>query len=96
MFNIFTRVFSWAITFGLGSFLFKVGVALFVFAGLDLLITQALDVLQGYISGIPSDMLAILELMGFSTGISIMASAMVTAVALKTAINKVNMGSIKA
>lgn len=96
MFNIFTRVFSWAITFGLGSFLFKVGVALFVFAGLDLLITQALDVLQGYISGIPADMLAILELMGFSTGISIMASAMVTAVALKTAINKVNLGSIKA
>ena len=96
MWQLAMKAFSWAITFGLGSFLFKVGVALFVFVGLDLLITQALNLLQGYISGIPADMLSILELMGFSTGISIMASAMVTAVALKTAINKVNMGSIKA
>lgn len=96
MFNILMRVFSWAITFGLGSFLFKVGVALFVFVGLDLIITEALGVLQGYISGIPADILSILELMGFSTGLSIMASAMVTAVALKTAMNKVNLGSIKA
>ena len=96
MFNVLTRVFSWAITFGLGSFFFNIGVALFVFVGLDLLITQALNILQGYISGIPADMLSILELMGFSTGISIIASAMVTAVALKTSINKVNMGSIKA
>lgn len=96
MWQIGSRVFAWAITFGLGSFLFKVGVAFFVFVGLDLVITQALNVLQGYIAGIPADMLSILELMGFSTGLSIMASAMVTAVALKTAINKVHMGSIKA
>lgn len=96
MFNILMRLFSWAITFGLGSFLFKVGVALFVFTGLDLLITAALNILQGYISGIPADLIQVLELMGFSTGLSIMASAMITAVALKTAINKVNMGSIKA
>lgn len=96
MFTILMRVFSWAITFGLGSFLFRIGVGLFVFVGLDLLITAALDVLQGYISGIPADLIQILELMGFSTGLSIMASAMITAVALKTAINKVNMGSIKA
>lgn len=96
MWQLAMKVLSWAITFGLGSFLFKVGVSLFVFVGLDLLITGALDILQGYISGIPADLIQVLELMGFSTGISIMASAMVTAVALKTAINKVNMGSIKA
>lgn len=96
MWQIAVRAFSWAITFGLGSFLFKVGVALFVFVGLDLLIDGALSILQGYISGIPADLMQILELMGFSTGLSIMASAMITSVALKTAINKVNMGSIKA
>lgn len=96
MWQLAMKAFSWAITFGLGSFLFRVGVAFSVFTGLRLLITGALDILQGYISGIPADMIQILELMGFSTGLSIMASAMVTAVALKTAINKVNMGSIKA
>ena len=31
MFNIFVKVFFWAITFGLGSFLFKLGIAFFVF-----------------------------------------------------------------
>ena len=41
-------------------------------------------------------MMAILQLMGFTTGLSMIASAMVTAVALKVAVNKVTMGSIKA
>lgn len=96
MFNIFVKVFSWAITFGLGSFLFKLGIAFFVFVGLDLLIDQALNLVQNHISGIPADMMAILQLMGFTTGLSMLASAMVTAVALKVAVNKVTMGSIKA
>lgn len=96
MFNIMGRLFWWAVTFGLGSFLFKVGVALFVFIGLDLILTTALNVLQGYITGIPADMMMVLQLMGFSTGLSLMASAMVTAVAMKVAVSKVTMGSIKA
>lgn len=96
MYRIFDKLFMWAVTFGLGSFLFKIGVSFVVFIGLDLIITTALGVIQGYVSGIPADMMAILQLMGFTTGLTMLASAMVTAVALKTAINKVNMGSIKA
>ena len=41
MFNIFTRVFSWAITFPARLVSFKVGVLLFVlFSFFDLVITQ--------------------------------------------------------
>lgn len=96
MATLLLRVFTWAVTAGLGSFFFNLGIGLFVFVGLDLLITQALDVLQSYISGIPADMFAILQLMGFTTGLTMMASAMVTGVGLKVAIKKTHMGKLTA
>lgn len=96
MASILLRVFTWAVTAGLGSFLFNLGVGLFVFVGLDLLMDQALAVLQGYVSGIPADIFAILQLMGFTTGLSLLASAMVTSVALKVSIKKTHMGKMTA
>lgn len=96
MFGIMTRLFAWAITFGLGQFLINLGIGLFVFVGLDFVIEGALSLIQSNIDGLPADLLSILELMGFSTGLTMLASAMVTGVGIKVAMKKTTMGKITA
>lgn len=94
--SLFLKLFTWAVAAGLGSFLFNLGVGFFVFVGLDFVLDTVLGVVQNHVSGIPADMFAILQIMGFTTGLSMVASAMVTGVALKVAIKKTHMGSITA
>lgn len=90
------RAFAWAITFGLGSFAFNLGVGFTVWVGMDFIMDSALSAIQSHVSGIPSDLLAILQLMGFSTGLSLLASAMVTGVGMKALMKKSTFGKMTA
>lgn len=95
-FNILMRVFAWAVTFGLGSFLFNLGVGFTVWVGMDFVMDGVLSVIQSNITGLPSDLLAILQLMGFSTGLSLLASAMATGVGIRMLTKKSTFGKIDA
>lgn len=96
MWAIAQRIFVWSITFGLGSFLFNLGVGFTVWVGMDFVMEAALSAIQSHVSGIPSDLLAILQLMGFSTGLSLLASAMVTGVGMKALMKKSTFGKMTA
>ena len=62
--GLLLTIFGWAFVGGLGDFLKNLGIGILVFAGINLVITNSLSVLQGYVNGFPSDLLQILELMG--------------------------------
>lgn len=87
------RALTWAITFGLGDFLKALGLGLVTFVGLDLLFDQVFNILQSNINGITPDILAVLQLMGFSTGISMYMSAIATVIAFKVMTRTVKLSS---
>lgn len=96
---LFSRILQWAITTGIGDFLKAAGIGLVVFAGLDLLFDQLFNILQNHLNGITPEILAVLQIMGFSTGLSMFTSAISTAIAYKALTRTVKLsgkGSIEA
>lgn len=83
--------------FSAASFVIKIfkalGIGLVVYLGSDFVIDSLITLLEGSISGIPSDVLQILELMGFSTGMTYLATAFVTGATFKL-VNKPLLGGI--
>lgn len=70
---------------GLNQLLSGAGVGLVVFAGLSLMVEQALDTAVGYMSGLSGDISDIFLLCGADTGLSIIGSAVLTRLALQQA-----------
>lgn len=83
--------------FSAAAFVIKIfkalGIGLVVYLGSDFVIDTLITLLEGAISGIPSDVLQILELMGFSTGMTYLATAFVTGATFKL-VNKPLLGGI--
>lgn len=83
--------------FSAAAFVIKIfkalGIGLVVYLGSDYVIDTLITLLEGSISGIPSDVLQILELMGFSTGMTYLATAFVTGATFKL-VNKPLLGGI--
>lgn len=83
-----SKLLMMVISYALGSFVLKLftalGIGIFTYKGLEALLRKFLDQLNAFISGVPADLLQILELMGFSEGLSVITSAMLTAAAIKS------------
>lgn len=91
------RIFVPILQFSAAAFVIKtliaLGIGLVVYLGSDFVIDSLIALLEGSISGIPSDVLQILELMGFSTGMTYLATAFVTGATFKL-VNKPLLGGV--
>lgn len=83
--------------FSAAAFVIKIfkalGIGLVIYMGSDFIIDSMIGLLEASISGIPSDVLQILELMGLSTGMTYLSTAFVTGVTFKL-VNKPLFGGL--
>lgn len=77
---------------GINSWMIHAGLTVVVFSGLDILITEGLDYAANAFSGLPSAALQLALLCGISEFFSIVGGALLTRVALVTAMNGVGLG----
>lgn len=70
---------------GLASFLVGAGISLTTYAGLDLLVESALSGATSSFTGIPANLAGLLALAGVGDAFEILASALLTRIALVTA-----------
>lgn len=76
---------------GINSWLVHSGLTVVVFSGLDILITEGLDYAAGAFAGLPSAAMQLALLSGVSEFFSIVGGALLTRVALVTAMNSVGL-----
>lgn len=69
----------------LGRVLVGGGLALVTFAALNVLVNTLLDVIYSYMSGLPSQVAALIALSGLGTGLSLLGGAFLTRAALAAA-----------
>lgn len=85
------------IQFSAAAFVLKIfkflGIGLVFYIGSDFVIDALISLLETSISGISADVLQILELMGFSTGMTYLATAFVTGATFKL-VNKPILGGL--
>lgn len=77
---------------GINSWMIHAGLTVVVFSGLDILITEGLDYAVSALSGLPSAALQLALLAGIGQFFSIVGGALLTRVALVTAMNSVGLG----
>lgn len=76
---------------GINSWLIHAGLTVVVFSGLDVLVTEGLDYASDALGGLPSDALKLALLAGVGDFFSIVGGALLTRVALVTAMNSVGL-----
>lgn len=83
------KLLSLIIGYALGSFLLRltttIGIGIFTYKGLMLLINQLLDQIQPLFNQLPAGVLSILAIAGVPEALSILASAMLTRAAINAA-----------
>lgn len=83
------KLLSVIIGYALGSFLLRltttIGIGIFTYKGLMVLVNQLLDQLQPLFNQLPAGVIAILSIAGVPEALSILASAMLTRAAINSA-----------
>ena len=80
---------------GITSWMIQAGLVATVLTGVDLLVSQALNYVVSTANGIPQNVLNYFLLGGLSECLSIIGSAMLTRVAITTAMKTLNIGLAK-
>ena len=70
------------------------GVGFLVYVGVDYVMSNFVDLLEFAVSGVPNDILQILEMMGLSTGLTYLVTGFLTGAALKVVFNRSFFGLI--
>lgn len=87
MFAMLFKLVEWFAKGGVAAFLIQAGLTVVAFAGLDILITEGLDYAVSALSGLPSAALQLALLSGISQFFAIVGGALLTRIALVTAMN---------
>lgn len=76
------RLFEWLAKGGVAAFFIKAGLTLTVYAGLDILLMQQLQLIPQYIGSMPGAALQLALLCGVDSFVSIVCSALLTRAAI--------------
>lgn len=87
MFAILFKLVEWFAKGGVAAFFIQAGLTVVAFAGLDILITEGLDYAVSALNGLPSAALQLALLSGISEFFAIVGGALLTRIALVTAMN---------
>lgn len=87
MFAMLFKLVEWFAKGGVAAFFIQAGLTVVAFSGLDVLITAALDYGVDSLNGLPSAALQLALLAGVSEFFSIVGGALLTRIALVTAMN---------
>jgi hypothetical protein len=93
---ILVKIVDWFAKGGIATFFAHAGLAVIVFSGIDIFIDEALGYAINSLTGLPSAALQLALLAGVGSFFSIVGSALLTRVALVTAMNSMSIGRAKA
>lgn len=83
------RAFYWIIGASIGSLIFRIlsaiGLGVYTYKGLDVVLKKAFSQIQNYASALPVELLNIFAIAQVDTALTIIASAMLSSVAIKFA-----------
>lgn len=86
---VFARVLFWIIGASIGSLIFRIlaaiGLGVYTYNGLDVVLKKAFAQIQGYANALPVELLNIFAIAQVDTALTIIASAMLSSVAIKFA-----------
>ncbi|SIQ24751.1 DUF2523 family protein [Marinobacterium stanieri] len=91
MFKSLFKLLEWFSTGGITSMMTHAGLSMIVFAGLDAMVSELLDTAVDGLNGLPSAALQLALLAGISEFFSIIGGAILTRIALMTAMNSVGL-----
>lgn len=80
----------WILSSALAKILFSIGIGFMTYTGIQALVEQFLDASTGFLSQLPSEILALLHIAGVDQAISIIGGALLTRAAIQAA--KVSVG----
>jgi hypothetical protein len=92
MFAVLIRILEVFAKGGVSAFLVNAGLTVVAFTGIELLVSSALDYVVDTFNNIATDLLQVILLAGFAESFSIIASAILTRVALTQAMNTFRLG----
>lgn len=87
---VFARVLYWIIGAAIGSVIFRIfaaiGLGVYTYKGLDVVLRNAFQQIEGYANALPVELLNIFAIAQVDTALTIIASAMLSSVAIKFAL----------
>jgi hypothetical protein len=89
--SIIIKVLQWFAKGGPAAFLIHAGLSVAVFSGLDIIAEGALEQAVSALNGLPSDALGLALLAGVDDFFSIIGSAILTKIALNTAMSSMSL-----
>lgn len=87
MFAVLFKLVEWFAKGGVAAFFVHAGLTVVAFAGLDILITEGLDYAVSALNGLPAAAVQLALLSGISEFFAIVGGALLTRIALVTAMN---------